>query len=527
MKQLLTLILSAIALCSFGQSSFYSVQTDNNNTKPTYLKVLPWDENSLIQINQEFNAQTMSFEYSMEDISAGNPILFNIPSCPVVSSKPIFLSNGILATGEIGIDGMELIYFDGLNSVTFDINLTGDSDPEIIRMEENTFIIAEDTTGARQLFQFDELSVSLTQVSWFQSGINVTHLAAVWQDTLYYGIELDNQATRIYQLQEAIWDGNYYQSSVFDATDVPITSNFFYRWENPIKKWGRIFLTGSKYSTDPMDTIEQRIIFNGGPGYLSYTFQTSTNNPLRMFEFNNNIYAYLFQGDTLFSYNEFIQGNPPEALSVNQVIANGSLVSHFVSGNNKLYLKKLLLDNTHELNRFDGQTLTPIFSGNHVHKLLENNGVIYFSNNNISPDTNSVILLNTAWDGVDIVEIEVGDHAPAIEAAVMYDNKFTFFFNDATLTSTDVYQLIGSPLAELVDYENYNLEYYPNPVSKNEIFTIKVERDTEYTLLNSVGQVMEKGKLFSGQNNLYFHQLSTGLYMLKVKGMIGRIVLTE
>ena len=528
MKQLLTLTFSFIALLSLGQSSYYSVQTDNDNIKPTYLELLPWNENSLIQINEEFNSQTTNFDYSMEDISTGNPTIYSIPGCPALYSKPAFLSNGILASGVVANDGVELIYYDGLNSVPFDINLNGDSNPEIIDMGENTFVIAEDTSGARQLYKFDEASVSLTQVSWFQDGVEVTNVAAVWGDSIYYGIEFENlpASSRVYQLHEAYWDGNYYQSNVNSGVSAPSASNFYYRWNSPILKWGRMFILENKLSTDILDQIEQKIVVKGGSGYLPYSFQGSANNPLRMFEFGNNIFVYLYASDTLFNYDEYIQGNP-QALSVNQIISSGSIDNHIISENGRVYLKKLLVDNTHELNRFDGQSLTPIFSGTHIHSLLENDDVIYFSNNESGLDTNSVILLNTSWDGVDVVKIEIGEHAPVDNAAVMYQDNFTFFFKDTTLLSTDVYQLTGSPLAELATNEVISLQYYPNPVSKNESFTIKIEQDVDYILLNSFGQVMVKGKLSFGENNIELNNFSSGVYWLRAGNAQGKIILTD
>lgn len=523
MKTILTLAIVTLGFISAGQSSFYSVQTDNDDSKPVHLYVLPWADDGLIQVNLEFDPSINGLQYSMDYISLGIPLSFYIPNCYVLSSKPAFLEDGILATGKISSIGVELIYFDGITSTIFDINSAGDSDPRIIEIDEDVFVIAEDSTGARQLFKFDEASLGLSQVSLHLYGEDVTQVVGVRGDYIYYQVEFENGSDGIYQMRYAIWNGSAYQATIFIGIALPLISNYYYVWNSLIFKWGEMFILQQKLSTNPSDPVEQKVIAWGAAGYDDY-IKTSTNyKPISLFEFEDKIMMYQADNDTLFSYEEQISNNPPSQLSADVVLTSKVFDGHVKSENNRLYFITKLPNNSHEVVRYESQSLTPVFSSSHVHPRLEDDGIVYFSNFESEVDSNSVILLNTAWDGVDEVKIDVGQHAPVMESAVMYQDKYTFLFIDGAHTSTDVLQLLGSPLLSIPELD-YQTNVYPNPLNIGDITTVNSTLSGEFMLVSLEGKQIQSGTIKVGLNQLRFDVQSSGVYLLKVGNSTTKLV---
>ncbi len=62
---------------------------------------------------------------------------------------------------------------------------------------------------------------------------------------------------------------------------------------------------------------------------------------------------------------------------------------------------------------------------------------------------------------------------------------------------------------------------YPNPA--NELLTISINREANYSLMNLNGQVFKKGKISHKENTIDISNLSFGLYFLKVKTSEGTI----
>ena len=512
--QLLFIVL--LAFGSSAQGPNHTVRAINNSDAPIELQVLPWDSTQLIQVNRMYNSQTLEFEYWMDNVTSGTPVSFYVPLVSQLSGIPIFTENGILAAGVGLTGGMELHYFDGATVTSFDL-LPGpdDSDPRLTNFGGDIFVIATDTLNTRLLYKFDESTLGLTQISSSIQGTNVTSVAGVINDTIYYTIEFDTPTDRMYQLLKAHWNGNNYVSNVNRAAGVPINSEYFYYWSSLIRKWDRVFMTESKLSTDFQDTIEHSVVIEGVGGYQPYTVPNILNGNqynYRLFEFQDKIYAYLPGFDTLRSYSQYISGFPV-GLEVDFISQNEAFLEHYVSENDQLYFKKMSIGNTNEVALYSGGTMQPLFTGNDLHFLMENDGIAYLSDNLVPVDSNKVILLNTNGNFYEVKKIEVGEHSPVNNASLIYEDKFTFLFT--TAGNSHVYQLnTDLDLLGLPEPSQVQLSLYPNPVYSGQTLNVSSDQELQGVIMNCLGQEVMPVELKSGESAIDIGDLSTGVYML-------------
>jgi hypothetical protein len=90
--------------------------------------------------------------------------------------------------------------------------------------------------------------------------------------------------------------------------------------------------------------------------------------------------------------------------------------------------------------------------------------------------------------------------------------------NNNTLLSDSLSQnTIHKGRLELKDNSIKPITVYPNPFSQNIVVEIsKMESPLDFTLQNSMGQIMEKGTLGLGKNDLNLSHLNRGLYFIKI-----------
>lgn len=512
--QLLFIIL--LAFGSSAQGPNHTVRAINNSDAPIELQVLPWDSTQLIQVNRMVNMQTSQYDFWMENVTSGTPVNFYVPLVSQLSGIPVFTENGILAAGEGLTGGMELHYFDGTTVTNFDLLPGPDgSEPRILESGGDIFVIAKDTLGSRLLYKFDESTLGVTQISSSIQGTNVTSVAGVINDTIYYTIEFDTPSNRMYQLLKAHWNGNNYVSNVNRAAGVPLNSEYFYYWSSLIRKWDRVFMTESKLSADFQDTIEHSVVIEGIGGYHSYTVPNilnGNNYAYRLFEFQDKIYAYLPGFDTLRSYSQYISGFPVD-LEVDFISQDGALLEHYISENDQLYFKKWSSGNTNEVALYSGGALQPLFTGNDLHFLMENDGIAYLSDNLVPTDSNAVILLNTSGNFFEVKKIEVGEHSPVNNASLIYEDKFTFLFT--TAGNSHVYQLnTDLGMLGLPEPSQAQLSLYPNPVYSGQTLNVSSNQELHGVILNSLGQEVMPFELKSGESAIDIGDLSSGVYIL-------------
>lgn len=65
----------------------------------------------------------------------------------------------------------------------------------------------------------------------------------------------------------------------------------------------------------------------------------------------------------------------------------------------------------------------------------------------------------------------------------------------------------------------HNLALHPNP-TRDKIY-LNTEQESHFTLTNTNGQVLNKGLLVKGNNNIDLSQLNNGLYFLSIKTAKG------
>ena len=83
------------------------------------------------------------------------------------------------------------------------------------------------------------------------------------------------------------------------------------------------------------------------------------------------------------------------------------------------------------------------------------------------------------------------------------------------------------PCSELstVDYEMGSLKIYPNPVVSQ--LTVAVTENANYSLFNSIGQLIRTGKVSQTDNSIDLQELSKGIYLLKITTANGSVQTTK
>ena len=86
---------------------------------------------------------------------------------------------------------------------------------------------------------------------------------------------------------------------------------------------------------------------------------------------------------------------------------------------------------------------------------------------------------------------------------------------------------VGEVLA-IDDVFGNNFALYPNPVS--DILNINVSTrtaDVDYTIVNMVGQQIQKGILSAGTNEISTEKLTTGIYFITIEDTVNNTRFTK
>ena len=101
-------------------------------------------------------------------------------------------------------------------------------------------------------------------------------------------------------------------------------------------------------------------------------------------------------------------------------------------------------------------------------------------------------------------------------------NRAGIYFdgNEVVLTNT-AYNHIPLPAAVMNPNLHSGIMVYPNPVT--DAIRIRIQQDgwNEAILINTIGQVLNRMPLVSGENALHVAQLPAGIYYLQIKGRAG------
>lgn len=121
---------------------------------------------------------------------------------------------------------------------------------------------------------------------------------------------------------------------------------------------------------------------------------------------------------------------------------------------------------------------------------------------NVKNGNNTNFLIFSALNNINLNCIKVDNTAYSNANWPNIDTQTAFSENCGTLNTED-FELLG-------------FSVYPNP-SKGKFTISSINNKASYSLLNINGQVLQKGNLKYGDNNLEIINLSEGLYFLRVK----------
>ena len=525
MKKTTLLFALLLSYAVSAQSNYYSVYMDNVTSDQTHLSLLPWDDSKLIQVYKEVDNISFEVSYHMEYGMNGLP--FGVPGCGLITAKPEFIDNGILVVGSSLNKGVELHYYDGANATVLDINSgAGDSNPVIHRLKDKVYVVADNGNGARNIFEFDENTQTLEQRSFETLTTEMVGLIEFGNE-IYTNNKIYDFQSGIATFQLAKYDaqGN---KSIVKSSSSSIGSGEVWNWYGPLEKWGELFMVESYIQSNSASGQIRvlPVLSTNEYNSLDYFISNSGVEPqIILFEDDSKLYAYRFGADSLFSLEEHVQGAPVQSYQLEVEFSEGVIVEHFVSENNQLYFKVVESQSyVNKVVRLNGISETVLVEDDRVHITLESDGIIYanrYDHFSIGTDEPcAVYLINTAFDVVDKVDIELGLHGPYIDAAVMFEGKYTFFFKESN-NSVDIVQLDSSPLAGIPSLSN-SLNVYPNP-SINGQWNFEVPQKGDVQITTTEGKIVAVESVHEGTNVM--PTLPSGIYMIHFNEVTKKLII--
>lgn len=500
-----------------AQTNLYSTFLANPNLYAQQLVKLPWDESTLYQVTRDVNQSSGQFYYTIDDVSTGSIVPVSIPLIDEMRGEPTFVDDGILFAAIAGY-GVELVYFDGVNSTIYDLNIgVGSSDPVIYELDDRFFVIANDGNN-KQLYEFDKSTHLVGQIT--TGTVSVESVCAIWDDAVFYNTRSINTTFNEdeYELIKATPTVGGYSFTSIQTIGFPIDPNSTFDWKHPIVKDDMLYLSAVNVSSNLSMTWTVSIfaVFPDDQIHPVNVNLPSLSGEFKLFEWDGLICTYSDLHDTLFT--------SPDGINFTeyQIPAGNRLIEHHVSENGKLYFTSIHLDDSREIFEFDGSFVSKR-DGEHLHFLLEDNDILYFSDYR-DTDSSSIVLLNTGIDVLDEVKILVGSHSPYQKSAVIYNGLFTFLFsNGGFFGHHDIFQLTGSPSAD-VDEINLEISVFPNPVETGGQVTLRALRDGEVQLITSTGNILKRFNIVDGEAQFDTSFLSSGVYFISFENHTQRIV---
>ncbi len=498
-----------------AQSNYVSTYLENPNYYASQLHKIPWDSTRLIQYRNSYDGGFPVL--IMEDVTNGVITPIVPPLCSEIRSIPVIVDDGYLFAGET-ISGVELLYFDEVNSTVFDLNIgVNDSDPVIYELNDRVFVIAFDGTH-KQLFEFDKSTHAIVQIT--NNSIDVNSVCAVWGSNVYYSTKFVNSINGLdeYTLVKAVPVVSGFDHFFVQNINIPTSADRYVDWKTPQLIWGKLFLAAvdvSPYSDDS-NTMGISVILPNDQVSTANITLPSFGGEFSLVQWDGKLGVYCSE------HNEFFVSSDGVNFDTEAVPSNGKLVECMVSENDKLYFNCMYLDETREVFQYDNGFQSKYY-GDYVYFLSEEEGIIY-SADYVPGDSSSIVLLYTTVDVVDEVKMSPAYHPPHTNTSVMHEGFFTFLFRiNGPAFDHDIFQLKGSPSANLEEL-NVDFSVYPNPVASGSTSFIRTNREGEAELLTLDGQKVSSFNVTPGTNLIPCSQLPSGVYLISFENRTHRIV---
>lgn len=522
MKSFLLFSTFLITLAIHAQSNYTSTVMDNPDGAAKMLTILPWDQSKLVQVNQVYDPNSSSNNFSLNEVSSGVSIPISIPSCSEMKSIPTVLNDGILFSGETATEGSECMFFDGVNTTVFDLNLgAGDSYTVVYPLQNRIFLTAYDG-NATQLYEFDQVTHVITKIT--NGAISTFRVCAVWNDAIYYSIVEYNSVTNENEfiLMKAVASGSVFSFSTIRSISVPSFPLTLIFWNDPQIKWGKLFLTEDVSSPATQSLPDLRVISldqNNQTLEVHVDLQ-SDGNVSKLFEWDNALWTYAGGGGSAFS-SELYKSSDGISFNQDLSLSTKSFRDHHIGENNKLYFKLRNGSGLDEIATHYG-SLQTLHIGEQLNFLQEENNVLYLSDKKFN-DSSAIVLIHTNYDLSEEVKIAPGSFHSTPNASVVFENEFTFLFKYSQ-TDIDAIKLTGSPQAGLNALSN-ELLIYPNPVGVGGKFTVESEVEGEFQIYTSDSRVVVAGIWQKGVNEINSSSLRSGVYFVSFLGSVHRMVI--
>ena len=519
MKSIVPLLAILLSTSAYAQSNYHTNVMDNPYGIYESIYELPWDQSQLIQVKKEFfSSPQFHAVYTFETISNEWSSPYYIPFCADISSEPFFLDDGVLVTGTTPLNGIECVFFDGTNVVEFDLNVgSGDSDPIVSALGEQIFIIGNDG-NARQLYEFDKINHTVTKIT--NSPIDINEVCAGWGDDIYYSTIFENTAFSQdeYALIKASLNNGTYSHATVQTLEIPFGVERNVYWNSPVVKWNKLFLVQGSYSFVNAVLSDLKVISIDDNGQVEVVHQMAQTdkNFIKLFEWDDALWTYVESSNELYVCRD-------AASFAQDINAGTKLISnHFVTSNGKLFLDLYIPGTDNQEIAAHYGVLQTMYTGNHMHFLMEEDEVLYLSDWKWY-DSSSIVLIHTAFDGVEDIYIDqAGDHSPVRNASLIHNGEFTFMFA-YDYADISVLKLTGSPSSDVEEVQ-LELTTFPNPVGVGEPLTLRVLRDGEVQLINSTGNLLKQLVIVNGEAQLDTSFLSPGVYFISFMNHTRRVV---
>jgi hypothetical protein len=519
MKKIITLFIAAIPF--LGTSQLTANLFSNNGTLPAVeLYTLPYDTDRLVQLVQtdmNVNLPIGNYNHEIFEIIGGVQQPFIIPLCQNLI-KPTFLEHGILTGGEYLSGDQELIYWDGSNVTSIELNNYGNSNPLVYRLKDEVYVLATDSANV-ELYRFNESTVSIEKLTDFDS-IDVVSVIANQNGDVYFSTQHVENTSYISKLYKSFFNGTDYQTELIREETPQLMSDYDVFWFSPATLSGELYMI-ERYSNlqgFPTYGYEDVIHIDGVQinGIHHHDYLTGYTSG-KLFNWNNKL--MYFQGTDV----ELYSTTTNSIMTVEAQVSTGNLGDYYVSENERLFfIRNLPPTDLSDFIEYENGNFVQRSGGNHLHILNEFDHKLFIYDWHFT-DSSKIRVFDTQWNNLDSASILPAPHSMVENSSLMYQGKFTFLYN---FFIPDVFQLSGDVLS-ISDIEVMEEKVFPNPALSNETLVIQSAMNQEVYLLSSTGQMVKQYEISSGDNVLELNGVAAGSYILQTETKSHKIIIVD
>ena len=467
---------------------------------------MPFDQNRLLVLEGSGISSTESVfnEYVGNQLI---PLSFN--GVDTIYGTPQMKDDKMFFVADVTPIGKELVAYDGALTYWFDFNPSGDSDPELIRYDDEIFVIANNG-GRRQLYKYLG-GTNFLQIS-DEIDADVEELIAE-RGSSYYYTSYDASFGSSAKIRETIDpQGTVSHSDIYSIT---YPSNI----SKSVQNNGNIYFLNSIYTFSGASNYVLEITVNGNVSTYHSLITTGLIYNTRILEFDNKLLFYHVDP----SDNDLIELTAVNQSSVFAQLSGYDFNNHIIANG------ELILYGSQQALEVSNGTPNVIFMSTGLiiqePALITNEAFYMYDFNSIPGEYSKIYEIETA--NFNVIEYDVvmnAGYSFSENAAVEHDGiiKFLFRENEQGVVSSDIFSL--NSILEVEDLNRTDFEIYPNPIVSGGLLKIQSNSKQLCSIMTAGGSAILHLELVDGLNQLDIRNLQSGVYFLKIENSVQRLI---